>query len=74
MRVLLRALALGWACVSLLAGAASAEEWALGAVTPDGRFEVDVSTIEVRQEVVKSWLRETLGAPPGTSGPTRPMW
>jgi S1-C subfamily serine protease len=63
MRVLLRALCLGWGCASLLAGAAAAEEWALGAVTPASRFEVDVSTLEVKQEVVKSWLRETLARP-----------
>jgi S1-C subfamily serine protease len=63
MGMVLRALGLGWAFAAAFAGVACAEEWALGAVTPDSRFEVDVSTIEVKQEVVLSWLRETMTRP-----------
>jgi S1-C subfamily serine protease len=63
MHVWIRALFLAGLGAGALALPARAEEWAVGAVTPTSRFEVDVSTLEVKQEVVKFWLRETAAKP-----------
>jgi S1-C subfamily serine protease len=56
-----------WTAALLLAagaaGAARAEEWATTAVSSTALYEADVSTLEVKQDVVKSWMRETLVRP-----------
>ncbi len=40
-----------------------AAEWALTAKSSTGLYETDVSTLSVKQEIVQSWMRETLERP-----------
>jgi S1-C subfamily serine protease len=47
----------------LAAAPARAEEWVPMAISATAVFETDLSTVEVKQEVVKSWMRETLPRP-----------
>ena len=58
-------LARALACIIVLgtAGSAAAEEWVLAGSTPSSIWEIDASTLETKQDVVKSWSRETLAQP-----------
>lgn len=57
----LSALALSLAC--LVGPPARAEEWGLTGATPSEVYETDFSTLDVKEEVVRSWTRETLSRP-----------
>jgi S1-C subfamily serine protease len=63
MKQFLRALGLAWLACIIVCAPALAEEWATTGSANGSVWDVDVATLEVKQEVVKSWMRETMARP-----------